>query len=112
MVIPVIFVYVVDMMIAISLGIDHIEGSYPFMIGENGKCISSGYEIEYENYDNTNNFNYDVKIMDLNDCVYENDHTILVNGCKCFTCSKNYTRAYIHHLLKCTELNATTLLIM
>ena len=99
-------------MIALSLGIDHVEASYPFMIGEVGKCISSVFDIDYDNDENSNDLNYDVKIMDLNDSIYENDHTILVNGCKCFTCSKNYTRAYIHHLLKCTELNANTLLIM
>jgi len=41
----------------------------------------------------------------------EADVAPLVSGCRCFTC-KNHHRAYVHHLLKCHEMTAWTLLQM
>ncbi|MDO5671536.1 MAG: tRNA guanosine(34) transglycosylase Tgt [Actinomycetaceae bacterium] len=37
------------------------------------------------------------------------DFTPVVEGCGCYTC-QNYTRAYIHHLIKAKEMLASTLL--
>jgi tRNA-guanine family transglycosylase len=33
----------------------------------------------------------------------------MIEGCECYTC-KNYTRAYIYHMLEVKEMNATILL--
>lgn len=55
---------------------------------------------------------FDVKKMDLNDAKYEADDSTISKECKCFTCNNKYTKAYIHHLLKCHELNANILIIM
>lgn len=40
---------------------------------------------------------------------YREDFSSLDSGCKCYTC-QNYTRAYLHHLLKAKERLAATLL--
>lgn len=40
---------------------------------------------------------------------FKADFAPLVEGCECYTC-QNYTRAYIHHLLKAKEMLAATLL--
>lgn len=107
-------------MISYELGCRYFEVSYPFDISELGKCIVSNIP---ENFDHKNKMtlddlkdiklsNVDLKLLDLNDRVYETDTKIIKQDCQCFTCKSNYTRAYIHHLLKCKELNANLLLIL
>ena len=54
----------------------------------------------------------DLKIMDLNELKYETNNEILKENCECFTCTKGYSKAYIHHLIKCNEINGKILLIM
>lgn len=47
--------------------------------------------------------------MDLNKEEHKTEKAPLVEGCKCYTC-KNYTRAYIYHMLEVKEMNANILL--
>jgi len=106
-----------------EIGCEYLEVSYPFIISESGLCIVSDYLI-----DNSNNpvnssdrvdelkayesFNFDLKKLDLSEKIYELDNNIIKEGCPCFTCTKGYSRAYIHHLIKCNELNGKILVIM
>lgn len=111
-------------MVAKEMGCEYFEISYPFMISELGLCIISNLEIqkpqstkEGENESQNENknlikFTYDLKKIDLSDKAFELDNNIIRNGCKCFTCTKGYSRAYIHHLIKCNELNGKILVIM
>lgn len=39
---------------------------------------------------------------------YREDFGPLEEGCNCYTCT-HYSRAYVHHLLKCHEMNGSTL---
>lgn len=39
---------------------------------------------------------------------HKEDFSSLEEGCPCYTCT-HYTRAYVHHLLKCQEMNGSTL---
>lgn len=41
---------------------------------------------------------------------YRKDLSVLQPGCKCHSCANNYTKSYIHHLLKSRELLADVLL--
>ena len=47
--------------------------------------------------------------MNLHNHKYKEDFTHLTNECDCYTC-KNYTKAYIRHLLVCNEMLASRLL--
>ena len=54
---------------------------------------------------------FDLKMNDLNDLKYETNNEILKENCQCFTCTKGYSKAYIHHLIKCNEINGKILLM-
>jgi hypothetical protein len=112
-------------MISRELNCDYMELSYPFNISEMGFCIVSNIKISNENEDKNEknqtenlkfsqdeNFMCDLKIMDLNELKYETKNEILKENCECFTCTKGYSKAYIHHLIKCNEINGKILLIM
>ena len=47
-------------------------------------------------------FTYDGRI-NIKNSRYKNDLSPIDRRCDCYTCS-NYTRAYVHHLLKCDEI--------
>lgn len=66
-------------------GIDMCDCVLPTRIARNGTAITSKGKIVVRNK------------------VYEKDFTPLDSGCDCYTC-KNYTRAYIRHLIKCGEI--------
>ena len=109
------------MMISREIGCEYLEVSYPFIVSESGSCIVSDFLIDnsaLECSDRINelkaneSFNFDLKNLDLSDKIYELDNSIIKEGCGCFTCSKGYSRAYIHHLIKCNELNGKILVIM
>lgn len=111
------------MMIAYEVGCRYFELSYPFDLSEKGQAIVSSMD----NGDLTNGHNeaahmtdlskfslnrLDIKTQNLYDKHFEKDTNVIDNNCSCFSCANKYTRAYIHHLLKCKELNGTILLIM
>lgn len=117
----------VDILIGMILGCDMFEISYPFDIAEKGLAINCSILSDSMNFTQSNkenleelNFiknqkdfkNFDVKTLNLTNQLFAADTGILVDKCKCFTCSNGYTRAYIHHLLKCNELNGTILIIL
>lgn len=111
----------VSIMINYEIGIRYFQISFPFDLSEKGKCIMSDWEIN-KNLEDTSfklslsdleKSNYqskDLKYLNLNDKLFEDDVKVIKENCRCFTCSNNYSRAYIHHLLKCQELNAGVLL--
>ncbi len=49
------------------------------------------------------------KTLDLSKEEFKASKDSLVEGCECYTC-KNYTRAYIYHMLEVKEMNANILL--
>ncbi len=107
------------MMISYEIGCRYFELSYPFDLGEKGLCILSNFNLMYTtqqidlDYLNKYELNkYEVSTLDLCDKIYETDTNLIKDNCACFTCENKYTRAYIHHLLKCKELNANILIIM
>lgn len=118
-------------MLSYEMGCNYFHVAYPFDQAEKGMVIISNHskfsevqnknKIESKNYTNVlddnedyNNLfkNKEIKLMDLNDKKYETDTSILKENCECFSCKNNYTKAYIHHLLKCKELNASILIAM
>lgn len=106
-----------DILIGNLMGCNYFEINFPFIYSEQGKALS----IDFNNFNGNNSygdinsikaFNYEPILLDLNNEAYENDLNRLNNNCKCFTCVTDYKRAYIHHLIKCKELNGIILLII
>jgi queuine tRNA-ribosyltransferase len=73
-----------DIVEAVSLGLDTFDSVFPTQNARHGTLFT---------------FNGKVDIMKG---IYSNDKTPIENGCKCLAC-KNYSKAYIRHLLKIGE---------
>jgi len=109
----------VDLLIGMMIGCKNYEISFPFDVSEKALSIQSDYDFKIpvdenweKKFEEISFKSVDLKYNNLKEKSYSNDNTILKEGCRCFTCTNSYTRAYIHHLLVCNEINATILLIM
>lgn len=80
-----------DIFEAIEHGIDTFDCVSPTRVGRNGSAYT------YEGRKN------------IVASRYRHDFTPLIDDCQCYTC-RNYTRAYLHHLLHAHELLANTLM--
>ena len=76
---------------AVIRGIDMCDCVLPTRIARNGTALTSEGKVVVRN------------------ATYERDWTPLDSNCDCYTC-KNYTRAYIRHLIKCGEILGARLL--
>lgn len=102
----------------IKLGVDYFETSYVYYMTEKGHALtfpnSIGDERQKVSEDLPKEETSKPKIchafsIDLNDEVYKNDFSPLVQGCTCYACRK-HTRGYVNHLLATRELLGTVLL--
>jgi queuine tRNA-ribosyltransferase len=80
-----------DIFEAIENGVDTFDCVSPTRVGRNGSAYT---------YSGRKN---------IVASRYREDFTPLIDGCECYTC-KNYTRAYLHHLLHAKELLGYTLM--
>lgn len=76
---------------AVLRGIDMCDCVLPTRIARNGTALTSHGKVVVRN------------------ATYERDWTPLDSECDCYTC-KNFTRAYIRHLIKCDEILGARLL--
>ena len=72
-------------------GIDMCDCVLPTRLARNGTALTSHGKVVVRN------------------ATYEKDFTTLDDECDCYTC-KNYTKAYLRHLVKCKEIEAAMLL--
>ena len=121
-----------DIIHALQFGIMGFECEYPFSLAEKG-FASTYYSFKDDkeeikeketiiddvnredsrtNYVDSNLF-FGKKAAHIN--LFDEEHKMvvgpLVERCECHTC-KNYTKAYIHHLLQCNEMTAFVLLVI
>ena len=80
-----------DILEGITLGVDMFDCVHPTRLARHG-----------------NAFTYNGRI-NLHNLKYKEDFTPIDTKCDCYTC-KNFTKAYIRHLLVCNETNAGRLL--
>lgn len=71
-------------------GLDMFDCVLPTRIGRNGTCMTSQGRII------------------VRDAKYAKDFTPIDPNCDCYVC-KNYTKAYIRHLMKCNEITGARL---
>jgi tRNA-guanine family transglycosylase len=96
----------IDILHGAAFGFDLFEVTYPFVAAKEGLALVSEYSSKSE-------FNLQKgslgETLDLNQAQFKRDARPLVEGCPCEAC-KSHTRAYIHHLLTCSEMTANLLL--
>lgn len=80
-----------DMFEAVSQGVDTFDCVSPTRVARNGAVYTLDGRIN------------------MNNAKFKEDFTLLDETCDCYTC-KNYSKAYIHHLLRARERLAATLL--
>ena len=80
-----------DMFEAVAMGVDTFDCVSPTRVGRNG----AAYTLDGR---------YNVTAA-----LYRKDFSALDHDCDCYTCT-NYTRAYIHHLLRTKEMLGATLM--
>jgi queuine tRNA-ribosyltransferase len=88
-----------DIFAGVKCGIDTFDCVNPTRIARHGSVIVKRRELPDINK----------RHMNLNNARYERDHSAISSSCTCYTC-KNFTRAYIHHLLKAKEILSGTLI--
>lgn len=80
-----------DLIEGVLRGIDMFDCVLPTRIARNGTALTSRGKVVARN------------------AIYSEDFTPLDPECDCYTC-RNYTKAYIRHLVKCNEILASRLL--
>ncbi|XP_055896182.1 queuine tRNA-ribosyltransferase accessory subunit 2-like isoform X1 [Biomphalaria glabrata] len=102
---------------AFKLGVDVFSSAYPHILTEKGLALVSDYslpplsqpaKLELQTA-NAKNEETNGLYIDLHNSRYSEDFGSILPGCSCYACT-NFTRAYIHHLLKTKELLAFVLL--
>ena len=92
----------VDLIEGVKRGIDIFDCVSPTRLARHGNALVSGIRKTEKG---------DPKEMRLNlkNARFKEDFTPIDGKCDCYAC-KNYTRAYIHHLMRCDEAFGATLL--
>ncbi len=83
--------YPIDILEAVSAGIDMFDCVIPTRYGRNGSAFTKKGLVVVRN----------AKYADSKDPIEK--------GCSCYTC-RNYTRSYIRHLVNCNEILGSTLI--
>ncbi|GAV05208.1 hypothetical protein RvY_15376 [Ramazzottius varieornatus] len=82
----------------VRMGVDVFDTSYPAALADRGQALIRTGDFCFE-------------VWTMSEKGYFDDLTSLSTRCGCYTCEK-YTRAYIHHLIACEEINAGVLLMI
>ncbi|XP_013776523.1 queuine tRNA-ribosyltransferase accessory subunit 2-like [Limulus polyphemus] len=102
---------------AIKCGIDLFDASYAFAVTERGGALmvpvsignSPGNILIKDGLKPLNShFKYEI---DLKNEIYREDFSPILEGCACYTC-RQFSKAYIHHLLNTSEMLAFVLLML
>jgi len=81
----------IDILEGVSRGIDMFDCVLPTRIARHGNCFTRSGKINIKN------------------AKYKEDFTPIEEGCDCYTC-KNFTKAYVRHLITAGEINGGRLL--
>ncbi|MBP3899730.1 tRNA guanosine(34) transglycosylase Tgt [Candidatus Saccharibacteria bacterium] len=92
----------VDLVEGVARGVDIFDCVSPTRLARHGNALISGLRYTDKGEPKENRIN-------LKNARFAEDFTPLEQNCDCYAC-KNYTKAYIHHLMKCDETFGATLL--
>lgn len=86
-------------------GVDIFDSSYPYLVTERG--CASVFQLSGKSQLCVT----ELQEISLEDMKYKEDFTPILDNCRCYAC-KNFTRAYINHLLVTSELLGSILLML
>lgn len=92
----------VDLIEGVERGIDIFDCVSPTRLARHGNALVPGVRKDAAG-------NIKEQRMNLKNARFAEDFAPIEEACDCYTC-KNYTRAYVHHLMKCGESFGATLL--
>ncbi len=92
----------VDLVEGVKRGVDIFDCVSPTRLARHGNALVPGLRKDKRGDTKENRIN-------LKNAKFKEDFTPLDHSCDCYTC-KNYTKAYIHHLMRCDETFGATLL--
>ncbi|MBR2588788.1 tRNA guanosine(34) transglycosylase Tgt [Candidatus Saccharibacteria bacterium] len=95
----------VDLVECVARGIDIFDCVSPTRLARHGNALVWG--VNYPK--NAKKSGAKEKRINLKNARFTEDFTPIEEDCDCYTC-KTYTKAYIHHLVKCDEAFGKTLL--
>lgn len=104
----------VEILNGVLAGVDLFESNYPLQQAQYGLALQIEHvKISEEDTDASKVSRLldgrSQKTLDLTKEECKSSKLPMTEGCSCYTC-KNYTRAYIYHMLEVKEMNATILL--
>lgn len=92
----------VDLVEGVARGVDIFDCVSPTRLARHGNALVPGLRRNDKGEPKENRIN-------LKNARFARDFTPLDDTCDCYAC-RNYTKAYIHHLMKCDETFGATLL--
>ena len=92
----------VDLIEGVKRGVDIFDCVSPTRLARHGNALVSGVR-------KTDKGTQKEKRINLKNACFADDFTPIEPECDCYSC-QNYTKAYIHHLMKCNEAFGATLL--
>lgn len=92
----------VDLVEGVARGVDIFDCVSPTRLARHGNALISGLRTNDKGEPKENRIN-------LKNACFTEDFTPIEEQCDCYAC-QNYTKAYIHHLMKCDETFGATLL--
>lgn len=92
----------VDLVEGVMRGVDIFDCVSPTRLARHGNALVSGVR-------DAGISGFKEKRMNLKNARFKHDFTPIEEGCDCYCC-QNYTRAYVHHLMRCDETFGATLL--
>ncbi|GAB1606964.1 queuine tRNA-ribosyltransferase accessory subunit 2-like [Argonauta hians] len=95
---------------AVQQGIDIFDSSYPYVATERGAALVFDF-VSSKSLEQTSNTTLKSWEIDLSHSSYAEDFSPILEHCGCYSCT-HFTRAYINHLLKTSEILARVLLML
>lgn len=112
-----------DVIRAVRFGFDVFDGTYPFAVTERGSALIFQFQsivVDDRNHESlssivadgekTSDDDYSFEIS-LKDSKFKNIFVPILCNCSCYSC-RNFTCAYVHHLLMTGELLGSLLLMI
>ncbi|XP_052831299.1 queuine tRNA-ribosyltransferase accessory subunit 2 isoform X2 [Octopus bimaculoides] len=96
---------------AVEQGIDIFDSSYPYLATERGAALVFSFQSTKSLKESNNRAGLKSFEIALSDPDYAEDFSPILDNCTCYSCT-NFTRAYINHLLKTSEILARVLLML
>ena len=100
----------IDLIESVARGVDIFDCVSPTRLARHGNALVSGIRyVETPTNDGETTLAPHEKRINLKNARFADDFTSIEDDCDCYAC-QHYTKAYIHHLVKCGETFGATLL--